>query len=201
MNKQKDIEIIIEEYFKENSDLIITQRIKSGIASVILSNEKVYDVSSEFLKREVNAFLEKDKILDFVKARQPLIERVSDKVIRNVEKYFSEHCERYSLLGICRKSNHLEDGYLYEVIACNGNQEYACWTSWNETTQSLNYGHYGLGSMEEALEVVKENFYDITDEVGTYGIERSFVSLDQENTRKEIQQSENRETKISSHRR
>lgn len=203
MSKEiKEIGNIVEEYFKEhNEEFVITQRIKAGIASVILTNEKIYDVSPEVLKREIETFLAKDKISDFVKDRQPYIEAVPADVIQNINTYFEQNLQRYNPIGICRKSNHPDDKFLYAVIACNGNQEYACWTSWNQNTQSLNYGHYGLETMEEAMGVIKENFHDITDEVNKYGIECSYISVEHVNRRQEEQTIENFMLKNSSRKR
>lgn len=205
MSKEiREIGSIVEEYFKEHhQEMVVTERIKTGIATVILTNEKIYDVSAEILKREIEIFLAKDKILDFVKDRQPYIESVPTEVEKNIINYFEQHLQRYTPVGICRKSNHPDDRSLYEVIACNGNREYACWTSWNESTQSLNYGHYGLETIEEALNVVKENFHDITDEVNKYGIECSYKSIETENTRQEVQTVDNNNSmlKNSIHRR
>lgn len=59
--------------------------------------------------------------------------------------------------------NHDDDGYLYMVEAYHKENcdNFAVWTSWNESTQSLNHGHYKL-TKEQAKKVLKENFFDCT---------------------------------------
>lgn len=88
---------------------------------------------------------------------------VSDKVKDNVRKYVAVHLPQYKVYEVYHKSNHDDDNYLYMVEAyrkenCNN---YVVWTSWNESTQSLNHGHYDL-TKEQVKEVLKENFFDCT---------------------------------------
>ena len=88
---------------------------------------------------------------------------VSDKVKDNVRKYVAVHLPQYKVYEVYHKSNHDDDNYLYMVEAyhkenCNN---YVVWTSWNESTQSLNHGHYDL-TKGQAKEVLKENFIDCT---------------------------------------
>lgn len=88
---------------------------------------------------------------------------VSDKVKDNVRKYVAVHLPQYEVYEVYHKSNHDDDNYLYMVEAyhkenCNN---YVVWTSWNESTQSLNHGHYDL-TKEQVKEVLKENFFDCT---------------------------------------
>lgn len=88
---------------------------------------------------------------------------VSDKVKDNVRKYVAVHLPQYEVYEVYHKSNHDDDNYLYMVEAyhkenCNN---YVVWTSWNESTQSLNHGHYDL-TREQAEEILKENFFDCT---------------------------------------
>lgn len=88
---------------------------------------------------------------------------VPTSVVENVKKYFKESnsLQAYTAVKVLR-SNNLSDEYCYHVIAVRideqGKEVYACWTSWNETTQCLNHGHYCLESEEEAMEVLDE-FY------------------------------------------
>ncbi len=81
-----------------------------------------------------------------------------NKVREHVELYFKEHLPQYTVLEIRKKSYHPDDCYLYMVSAGKEDGTYAVWTSWNETTQSLNYGHYGLKSTEDC-EKVFQKFY------------------------------------------
>ena len=87
-------------------------------------------------------------------------EPVPQEVRDNVTKYLSEN-NLGELIDVVRHSDHPEDSYLYHVIAKRGN-EFVCWTSWNETTQSLNFGHYGLSSEEEARKISDEYMFRIS---------------------------------------
>jgi hypothetical protein len=94
---------------------------------------------------------------------------VPSNVIENVKKYFDKYLPNYEVVKVMRKSSHPLDDYLYMVIARHTNYpeikrqfgcgEYACWTCWNESTQSLNYGHYDLLSEEVAVEIAMEYYY------------------------------------------
>ena len=82
------------------------------------------------------------------------------QVRKNVEEYFKKHLPGYTVLEIRKKSVFPEDNYLFMVSAINEKDgTYAVWTSWNETSQSLNYGHYNLPCIEEC-EKVFEEFYN-----------------------------------------
>ena len=71
--------------------------------------------------------------------------KVSDIVRFNVQKYFEEHLPQYEVVQVGLSSE-----YIYRVLAKKKEtslfspNDFACWTSWNESTQSLNYGHYDL---------------------------------------------------------
>lgn len=88
---------------------------------------------------------------------------VSDEVKNHVRKYFEEYLPQYTVYEVYHKSNHDDDGYLYMVEAYHKENcdNFAVWTSWNESTQSLNHGHYKL-TKEQAKKVLKENFFDCT---------------------------------------
>lgn len=94
---------------------------------------------------------------------------VPQEVKENVKKYLAEH-NLGELVDVMRASDHPEDGYLFHVIARkpnekklfhNGDYSYSAFTSWNETTQSLNFGHYHLESEERAREICAEMFHRI----------------------------------------
>lgn len=72
--------------------------------------------------------------------------------------YFKEHLPKYTILNIRKKSYHPDDSYLYMVSAKKDDGTYAVWTCWNQKTQILNHGHYGLQS-EEACKKVMDEFY------------------------------------------
>lgn len=74
----------------------------------------------------------------------------------HVEFYFKENLPQYTVLEIRRKSSHPDDGYLFMVSAKKDDGTYAVWTSWNESTLSLNHGHYNIKSLEDCEKVIKE---------------------------------------------
>lgn len=79
-------------------------------------------------------------------------------VMDHVNAYFKEHLPNYRVLKVRRKSNHLEDGHLF-MVAAKGKDAFAVWTCWNESTQSLNHGHYGLQSEADCERVMDEYYY------------------------------------------
>lgn len=79
------------------------------------------------------------------------------KVRKNVEIYVKRHLPQYEVLETRRKSSHPDDHYLYMVSAKNTKDgTYAVWTAWNESTQSLNHGHYALDSIEDCEKIFAE---------------------------------------------
>lgn len=89
---------------------------------------------------------------------------VSQEVKEHVKEYLVNHLPNYELVDVVRKSDHPEDDYLYMVSAKNNNGTYAVWTSWNETTGSLNFGHYGLEDLESCPKLFNEYFHRIAGE-------------------------------------
>lgn len=81
------------------------------------------------------------------------------KVREHVILYFKDHLPQYTVLEIRRKSYHPDDKHLWMVSAKKSDGIYAVWTSWNESTQCLNFGHYDLASIEECEKIFKEFFY------------------------------------------
>lgn len=82
-----------------------------------------------------------------------------NKVREHVELYFKKYLSEYTVLEIRRKSYHPDDAYLWMVSAKKEDGTYAVWTSWNESSQSLNYGHYDLKSIEDCEKVFEEFYY------------------------------------------
>lgn len=74
----------------------------------------------------------------------------------HVEFYFKENLPQYTVLEIRRKSSHPDDSHLWVVSAKKEDGTYAIWTSWNESTLSLNHGHYNIKSLEDCEKVIKE---------------------------------------------
>ncbi len=83
------------------------------------------------------------------------------KTVRyNVEEYFKKHLPQYRVLEIRKKSVYPKDSYLFMVSARKEDGTYAVWTAWNEATQSLNYGHYALQTLEDCEKVFAEFYND-----------------------------------------
>lgn len=73
---------------------------------------------------------------------------VPEQVRKNVAKYFTESngLKNYKPIAVGHQNG--EDEYLYVVLARQIHGEWAVWTCWNESTQSLNHGHYNLTEAE-----------------------------------------------------
>lgn len=96
---------------------------------------------------------------------------IPSEVMDHVSQYLKEH-DLGELVEIRRASNHPDDSHLYHVIAKkentsklfhDGEYSYSCFTSWNENTQSLNFGHYNMERLEDARAVSDEFFHDMND--------------------------------------
>lgn len=175
------LEDLIHEIYEDKKGLVITPRIMNGLLKAI--NQKNNEISDADLEK----FLNNESTLQFVMGHQPLVSPVTTDVISHIENYLNKELPAYHVLEICRKSNHPGDKNLYSVIAATESGKVSCWTSWNESTQSLNHGHYNLTSLEQAEDVIKEYFHDITDEPEKYGYRRSLVicnSLEIHNAKK-----------------
>lgn len=75
------------------------------------------------------------------------------KVYKNVRSYFAvgHGVENYDLISVRQK---ITEDYLYRVMAKNRIvNKYAVWTCWNESTQSLNFGHYNL-NLDDAMDIL-----------------------------------------------
>lgn len=167
----------IQNFLKQyDEELICTSRVLDSLATTVI---KMID-SGQIINAqvEVNELLVKDSIINFIKQRIPLVEKVSIEVQESVKAYFAEYLKNFTPVEICRASNHPEDKNLYAVIAKQMNgEEYACWTSWHQGRESMNYGHYGLQDREIAFSIIKDNFNDISDELEKYGPEKSLITV------------------------
>ena len=81
------------------------------------------------------------------------------EVLEQVKRYFKKHLPKNTVLKVRRKSYHPDDSYLYMVSAKKDDGTYAVWTCWNESTKSLNYGHYNLTSEEDCKKLMDEFYY------------------------------------------
>ncbi len=85
------------------------------------------------------------------------------EVMEHIKIYFRKNLQEYKVLKVRRKSCHPDDSCLYMVSAVKKDGTYAVWTCWNEITQSLNYGHYGLLSEQDCEKVFEEYYYSGSD--------------------------------------
>lgn len=179
MISRHQIEEYIKDYFAETSDeILVTRKISNALTNNFLQME---DPSIENLHK----YMEQEQIQRFVSNKQPYCKPIESGVIEDLTKYFrkTDWLKEYEIVCVFRASNRREDENLYSVIACKDHM-YSCWSSWNAKAKILNQGHYGLEDMETAMEILKENFYDITDQTELYGIERCAKSASlQDNSR------------------
>lgn len=87
------------------------------------------------------------------------MDRIPENVIENIQKYFLEKLPNYEVVKVRRKSWHEDDAHLFMVTAKKNTGSYAVWTSWNEQTQSLNFGHYDIADLENCDRIMDE-FYN-----------------------------------------
>ncbi len=126
-------------------------------------------------------YLNDEKFIDFIKTRQPDVSAVPENAINDIAAYFRNGIDGFTLLKVCRHSNHPEDNYLYSVIARKDiDGSYACWSIFNDSTKSMNGGHYNLASEEDALSIIRDHFFDITDDMKHFGPEVSMTKIPQE---------------------
>ena len=72
---------------------------------------------------------------------------VPEQVRKNVDKYFAESngLINYEPIAVGQYRGQYEAEYIYIVLARQiRGGKWAVWTSWNESTQSLNFGHYDM---------------------------------------------------------
>ncbi len=76
------------------------------------------------------------------------------EVAEHVADYFKKHLPDYTVLGIAGKSLHPDDAHLYMVVSRKDDGSYGCWDCWNESTQSLNHGHYGIKCLDDCVRLL-----------------------------------------------
>ena len=164
---------ILEYYASHYPGYIITPRILGRISQIIVDGMQRSPEPMSDLDDKIDKLLSDEMVLSFIEKRQPNITPVPDDVAASIEDYFKGELKGYKLLSVYRKSNHPDDGYMYMVKALKNGGEYACWTSWNQTTGSLNNGHYNLPSDDSCMDILKEQFNDISDNPQKFGMEAS----------------------------
>lgn len=88
---------------------------------------------------------------------------VTEDVVKNVEEYFSkENLLNYEIIDIVDYSEHPDDNCLFMVVAKTKDgffaDDYTVWTCWNNSTKSLNFGHYNISKIEGCKEVVRKYY-------------------------------------------
>lgn len=171
--KMKDF---VKEHYEYYADLECTEKIAEALS---VSIQKMIDANQmDNTKKAIENVLCKESTLRFIASRKPNVSPVPMTVAKDVAAYFeqSSGLTNYTPVKICRVSNDPEDAHLYAVVGYNSKtDQYACWTSWNQSSQSLNYGHYNLSSEQSAVDIIKERFNDISDEPQRYGIENTLM--------------------------
>lgn len=165
-------------YNSEDARFAITPRITQILYNKIDNNYLGTSYEFSIDNEELCQFLMSDNIISFIQNRQPELSKTPDDVIHNISDYFDKEIKHYTPLYVCRHSNHPSDDYLYSIIGKNvSDGSYACWSTWNNSTKVLNHGHYGLSNYEEAMNIVRDKFFDITEDIDKYGPEQSLTEL------------------------
>ena len=87
------------------------------------------------------------------------MDRIPERVVANIQRYFHENLPNYEVVKVRRKSWHEDDAHLFMVVAKKNTGSYAVWTSWSEATHSLNFGHYDIADLETCKRIMDE-FYN-----------------------------------------
>lgn len=77
-------------------------------------------------------------------------------VVQHISNYFEEHLPLYTIIEVRRQSYNQEDDYLYMVATKKKDGSFAVHTAWNESTKSLNHGHYDLPDMKACADIMAE---------------------------------------------
>lgn len=80
------------------------------------------------------------------------------EVMEHVEAYFKKYLPQYTVLHIMNRFSDVDHDHIFMVSGKKADGTYAVWTCWNERTQCLNHGHYGLESNEDCKKIFDE-FY------------------------------------------
>lgn len=158
---------VIKNHLTEENVYVITKRLSKVLASCFYDKYNNFeDINTyDFISNHAYEFFNNPKTIALIKDKQPYIAPISTDVIDSINQYFGKYdLSEYKILNIYRHSNHPDDHYLYMILAQQKDGQYACWTSWNESTKSLNFGHYNL-DFDAAISIIKDNFNDITDEI------------------------------------
>lgn len=171
----KELSKLLEKLYP---DYVISPRISEIIYKQIFDEYNGVPIDISTNNVELCNFLKRDKVDKFIADRQPHISTIPEEVIENIVSYFDNGLSIYTPVQVCRKSNHKSDDYLYSVIAENiKDNSYACWSTYNNSTRVLNHGHYGLADKNEALDIIRDTFFDVTDDIEHFGPEQSLKDI------------------------
>lgn len=165
-------------YRNFDESIVCTSRWVDILAKTVCQIAKEQRLDNE--PQCIESLLKKESTLKFIAEREPNVEVVPEVVFTDVVKYFEQYLPHIEPLSICRISNHPQDAHLYAVIGKQKNNNYACWTSWDQKRETMNYGHYDLTSKEVAFSIISEKFNDITDELEKYGPEKTLCDIGSE---------------------
>lgn len=88
------------------------------------------------------------------------MDKKSLEIAEHVIDYFKKYLPNYTVLCIVRKSLHPDDAHLYMVVSKKDDGSYGFWECWNEGTQSLNHGNYGIENLEDCMKLLDERRND-----------------------------------------
>lgn len=178
-----ELKDFVKGHYSSYSDVVCTEKIAEALSISI--NKMIDNHHMENTHEAIEAVLRKESTYEFVKSRQPNVLDIPLTVLHDVEKYFesSGGLNNYVVTKMCRASNDPGEDYLYAVVGNNVKTgEYACWTSWNQSKGSLNLGHYNLPDEQNALDIIKDRFNDISDEPSKFGMENTLKRINQSET-------------------
>ena len=90
-----------------------------------------------------------------------LLKAAPNAVVNSVKEYFKRELPNYEVVSVLRKHPETapdNDNNLFLVIARTKSGKHVCWTCWtcwNNSTKSLNYGHYCI-SLQECFKLAME---------------------------------------------
>lgn len=197
MNRE-EIKGYVEDILSQKYDnqYVMTDRIIYSLSDAVqrmIDGGRLPDTKEGVLKA-----MNMDYTQTYIKEHQPNIAPVGTETINRIVSYFAEKLPTFDVTDVMRKSNHPDDNYLYAVVGSrkdnNGHDLFSCWTSWNDSTESLNHGHYDVGSFDSAMHIIKDNFNDISDDLERFGPNATIVHLDPDSLKKKENINDNQQT-------
>lgn len=179
-----ELKDFVMKHYSGNDEFICTEKTAESLSECL--KKMIDEGRMDNTEMAIAGVLNREITRQFVQSRQPNIMPVSSEVISSIKTYFETEngLNNYIPVQISRISNNPEDSYLYAVVGYNlTTKEYACWTSWNQDTCSLNFGHYNLSDITAALNIIKDRFNDITEEPDKYGMACTMIEVPENSER------------------